>query len=63
MQVFKEPGEVPGCGAGAPIGNVLNYGSSWKSGAFECKMERSGLTCKANGKGFKLSRRGLKEYR
>jgi hypothetical protein len=63
VRLNKDPGEVPGCGYGAPLGNVLNYGDNWQSGAFSCKMGRDGLICKAKGKGFKLSRRGLRQYR
>ena len=63
MRVDKNPGEVPGCGYGEPIGNVLKYGESWKKDRFECKMARDGITCLAGSKGFKLSRKGLKEIK
>jgi hypothetical protein len=56
----KDPGEVPGCGYGKPIGNVLGYGDTTQLGPYVCSLERDGLTCKAGGKGFKLSRKGLK---
>jgi hypothetical protein len=56
----KNPGEVPGCGYGQPIGNVLNIGDSWSKAGFDCKLARNGITCTAaRGKGFRLSRSGL----
>lgn len=61
MMVYKNPGEVPGCGYGQPIGNVLGYGESWSAGGFACTSARSGLTCTFKGKGFVLSRQGLKK--
>lgn len=62
MKVYKDPGEVPGCGYGEPLGNVLAYGSSWKMDGITCTSSSKGLTCKANGKGFRLSRTGLVKY-
>jgi hypothetical protein len=62
LTVFKNPGEVPGCGYGEPLGNVFNYGSTWKKSGFKCTSSASGLKCQANGAGFKLSRSGIVEY-
>ena len=59
---YKNPGEVPGCGYGQPIGNVLNYGETWTKAGFSCSSSKSGLTCKKGLKGFSLSRRGLKKF-
>lgn len=61
MSVNKDPGEVPGCGYGAPLGNVLDYGESWSMDGFTCSAATDGLTCKASGKGFKLAKKGLKK--
>jgi hypothetical protein len=55
----KDPGEVPGCGYGEPIGNVLRYGDSIKASGFSCSMARNGITCTSAMKGFRLSRSGL----
>jgi hypothetical protein len=62
MTVYKNPGEVPGCGYGEPLGNVFDYGSTWKRSGFKCTSSASGLKCMANGSGFKLSRAGLVKY-
>jgi hypothetical protein len=60
MKVYKNPGEVPGCGSP----NILQYGQSQDYGDFNCVSETSGLTClNANGKGFKLSKTGLKKIK
>ncbi len=63
MTVYKNPGEVPGCGYGQPIGNVLGYGENWSAGKISCTSAKSGLTCSLNGTGFVLSRKGLKELK
>jgi hypothetical protein len=63
MTVYKNPGEVPGCGYGKPIGNVLGYGETWSADGFSCTSAKSGLTCTLNGKGFVLSRKGLKDIK
>jgi hypothetical protein len=63
MTVYKNPGEVPGCGYGQPIGNVLGYGETWNGGDFSCASAKSGLTCTYKGKGFVMSRKGLKEIK
>lgn len=62
MTVYKNPGEVPGCGYGEPLGNVFAYGGTWKKSGFKCTSSTSGLKCMANGSGFKLSRAGLVQY-
>ncbi len=62
MNVYKNPGEVPGCGYGEPLGNVFDYGTKWKKAGFTCTSSTSGLKCMANGTGFKLSRSGLVKY-
>jgi len=62
MHVYKNPGEVPGCGYGSPIGNVFDYGTKWKKAGFVCTSSTSGLKCMANGSGFKLSKSGLIKY-
>lgn len=61
--IYKNPGEVPGCGYGKPLGNVLGYGEAWSAGGFSCTSAKSGLTCTYNGKGFVLSRKGLKDIK
>jgi hypothetical protein len=63
MTVYKNPGEVPGCGYGKPLGNVLGYGENWSAGGFTCTSAQTGLTCKLGRKGFSLSRKGLKELK
>jgi hypothetical protein len=63
LTVYKNPGEVPGCGYGQPVGNVLGYGETWSAGGFSCTSAKTGLTCTHKGKGFVLSRKGLKEVR
>jgi hypothetical protein len=63
MTVYKNPGEVPGCGYGKPVGNVLDYGETWSAGGFSCTSQKTGLTCTYKGKGFVLSRKGLKEIK
>jgi hypothetical protein len=63
MTVYKNPGEVPGCGYGKPVGNVLGYGETWSAGGFSCTSAKTGLTCTHNGKGFVLSRKGLKDIK
>jgi hypothetical protein len=55
----KDPGEVPGCGYGEPIGNVLGYGDTMKANGYSCSMAQNGITCTSGKKGFRLSRRGL----
>lgn len=62
MHVYKNPGEVPGCGYGEPLGNVFDYGSKWKKAGFVCTSSSTGLKCMANGTGFKLSKAGLVKY-
>ncbi len=62
LTVYKDPGEVPGCGYGEPLGNIFTYGSTWQKDGFTCTSTRRGLTCKAKGKGFRLSRAGLVKY-
>ncbi len=62
MTVYKDPGEVPGCGYGEPLGNIFTYGSTWKKDGITCTSSKKGMTCKANGKGFTLSRAGLVKY-
>lgn len=62
MHVYKNPGEVPGCGYGEPLGNVFDYGTKWKKAGFVCTSSISGLKCMANGTGFKLSKSGLVKY-
>lgn len=62
MHVYKNPGEVPGCGYGEPLGNVFDYGTKWKKNGIVCTSSTSGLKCMANGTGFKLSRSGLVQY-
>ena len=62
MHVYKDPGEVPGCGYGEPLGNVFKYGTKWKKAGIVCTSSTTGLKCMANGKGFKLSRAGLVQY-
>lgn len=62
MKVYKNPGEVPGCGYGEPLGNVFDYGTKWKLDGIVCTSSTSGLKCMANGTGFKLSKSGLVKY-
>jgi hypothetical protein len=62
LSVNKNPGEVPGCGYGAPLGNIFEYGTSWTEGPFKCTSSTSGVKCLAHGRGFKLSKAGLKQY-
>ncbi len=57
LKVYKNPGEVPGCGHS----DVLAYGDSRHDGPFTCTSRTSGLTCKTNGKGFSLSKKGLQK--
>lgn len=57
FKVDKNPGEVPGCGNE----EVLAYGKTRHDGPFTCTSRTSGLTCKTNGKGFTLSKKGLKK--
>lgn len=59
IDVYKNPGEVPGCGYGEPLGNVFEYGTTWKMDGIRCSSATSGISCKANGRGFTLSRKGL----
>jgi hypothetical protein len=60
MKVYKNPGEVPGCGNPT----ILGYGESRDYGDFNCTSETTGLTClNAAGKGFKLSKSGLKKIK
>lgn len=62
MNVYKNPGEVPGCGYGEPLGNVFDYGTKWKKAGIVCTSSTTGLKCMANGTGFKLSKAGLVKY-
>lgn len=62
MNVYKNPGEVPGCGTGEAMGNVFEYGTTWKKSGFKCTSSTTGLKCMANGTGFKLSKAGLVKY-
>lgn len=62
MHVYKNPGEVPGCGTGEAMGNVFDYGTTWKKSGFKCTSSTSGLKCMANGTGFKLNKAGLTKY-
>ncbi|NMD09117.1 MAG: hypothetical protein GYA66_14190 [Phyllobacteriaceae bacterium] len=62
MKVYKNPGEVPGCGTGEAMGNVFEYGTTWKKSGFKCTSTTTGLKCMANGTGFKLSKAGLVKY-
>ena len=62
LTVYKDPGEVPGCGYGEPLGNIFAYGSTWTKDAFTCTSSKRGVKCMANGKGFRLSRAGLVKY-
>ena len=41
--------------------SIVGYGETRNNGPFTCKSETSGLTCMANGKGFKLSKAGIKK--
>lgn len=56
FKVYKNPGEVPGCGNA----DVIAYGETRRDGAFKCTSRTSGLTCTVHGKGFTLSKAGLK---
>ena len=57
FKIDKHPGEVPGCGNE----DVLAYGVTRHDGPFTCTSRTSGLTCTTNGKGFKLSKKGLQK--
>ena len=41
LNVNKNPGEVPGCGYGEPMGNVFSYGTTWHKGPFKCSSSSS----------------------
>ncbi len=56
-KVYKNPGEVPGCGNT----DILGYGETRHDGPFTCKSKTSGITCTVHGKGFTLSKAGLKK--
>ncbi len=62
IDVYRKPGEVPGCGYGKALGNIFEYGETWKSDGYSCTSATNGLRCFANGKGFRLSRAGIKYY-
>jgi hypothetical protein len=59
LKVYKHPGEVPGCGNP----DILAYGEARRDGPFTCVSKTNGLTCTAKGKGFTLSKSGLKEIK
>lgn len=49
-------GEVSDGGC-CSTGNVLAYGNTWREGPFNCRSERTGMTCRRDdGAGFFLSR-------
>ncbi len=60
--LYKNPGEVPGCGYGKALGNIFEYGETWNKAGFSCTSATNGVRCFANGRGFRLSRAGLKKY-
>ncbi|MCA0432399.1 MAG: hypothetical protein LCH46_03955 [Proteobacteria bacterium] len=62
IDLYKNPGEVPGCGYGKASGNVLEYGETWKRDGYSCTSATNGIRCFANGNGFRLSRAGIKYY-
>lgn len=48
------------CGSNGPQDEgVLNYGQSAVLGPFTCTSQESGMTCTANGRGFKISSSGI----
>ena len=48
------------CGSNAPLDEgVLPYGQSAVLGPFTCLSEESGMTCTANGRGFRISSAGI----
>ena len=48
------------CGSNGPTDEgVLAYGQSAVLGPFTCLSEESGMTCTANGRGFKISSAGI----
>ena len=50
----------PTCGSNGPTDQgVLAYGQSAVLGPFSCLSEESGMTCTANGRGFKISSAGI----
>ena len=59
LNVDRNPGEVPGCGYGDSA--VLAYGEKRVDGSFTCVSKTTGLTCVAKGKGFTLSKSGVKK--
>lgn len=56
---FTNVGDASCCSAN----NVLQYGNTWKKGAFTCISERTGLTCtRGDGHGFFISKAKTKVY-
>ncbi len=56
---FTNVGDASCCSAD----NVLDYGNTWKKGAFTCISERTGLTCtRGDGHGFFISRKKTSVY-
>lgn len=57
LKIDKHPSEQAGCGNP----NVIKYGETRHDGPFTCTSRTSGITCKTNGTGFTLSKKGLQK--
>lgn len=59
VQRIDNPGEQGCCS----LDQVLAYGQEWSRGPFTCQSRKTGLTCRRNdGRGFSLSRAGVKVF-
>lgn len=67
--IMSTAGDYKVCTGERCIGNpgegtpVLRYGKSVRFGPFRCTSERVGVTCVTRGKGFQISRSGVRPVR